>query len=310
MTPLCEKVIRDYQIRKSGKQKKAFREDIKAELREKGIFMREERTKEMVANSNLIAGNIHSAEFVLSAHYDTCAVLPFPNLVAPLNWVISILFQFWIPAVIFAVAFAVAAISRLFGASPHLVSVIFRVIFVAAFVLMIAGPANRHTMNDNTSGVVVLLTLLERMTPAQRRRVAIVLFDNEEIGSVGSSVFRKRHKTVMEKKPLINLDCVGDGRHMLFAATKAYRADEALYARTQQAFQGEFEALHVSAARAFYPSDQFGYKKSLAVAAFHKKKFVGYVLGRIHTRRDVVLDEGNVEYLVEGLLRLIGNEDE
>ena len=64
------------------------------------------------------------------------------------------------------------------------------------------------------------------------------------------------------------------------------------------------------AARAFYPSDQLGFKKSLALATLRRRRFAGPSLGRIHTRRDTVLEEKNIEYIVEGLLRLIDNENE
>ena len=91
-------------------------------------------------------------------------------------------------------------------------------------------------MNDNTSGVAALLTLLARLPKEQRGRVAVVLFDNEEVGLIGSTLFRRRHAHVMANKPLINLDCVGDGEMLLLAPNKGYRADEALWARTQRPF--------------------------------------------------------------------------
>ena len=70
----------------------------------------------------------------------------------------------------------------------------------------------------------------------------------------------------MADKPLVNLDCVGDGNIVLFAANKGYRADEALWARTKAAFPaGDFE-FGVRTARAFYPSDHWGFPKALAMA--------------------------------------------
>ncbi|NLD58357.1 MAG: Zn-dependent exopeptidase M28 [Clostridiales bacterium] len=312
MTELCTKVVREHMVRKGQKRKQAFREMVKAALREKGVFFREERAKGLIPNANLVFGNVRTAEFILGAHYDTCAELPFPNFVAPLNWTASVAFQLLIYAALCAAALVPAGIARLLGAGPVAVSAVFRIAVAALIIWMIAGPANPSTMNDNTSGVAVLLTLLERMTPKQRRRVAVVLFDNEEVGLIGSALFRRKYRKAIREKPMINLDCVGDGRHVLFAASRSYREDEALYGRTRDAFRNEdgFSPLHVRAGSALYPSDQFGFPKSVAVAALHKTKFLGYALGRIHTRRDTVLDEKNIEYLVEGLLKLIGHEDE
>ena len=53
-----------------------------------------------------------------------------------------------------------------------------------------------------------------------------------------------------------------------------------------------------------------GFKKSLAMASLRRRRFFGPVLGRIHTRRDTVLDEKNIEYIVEGLLKLTEDENE
>ena len=66
--------------------------------------------------------------------------------------------------------------------------------------------------------------------------MAVVLFDNEEVGLIGSTLFRKRHARAMADRPLVNLDCVGDGEMLLLAPNKGYRADEELCARTRAAF--------------------------------------------------------------------------
>ena len=55
------------------------------------------------------------------------------------------------------------------------------------------------------------------------------------------------------------------------------------------------------ARRAFYPSDQWGFPKALAMAALKRRRFLGAVIDRIHTRRDTILKEENIEYIVEGL---------
>lgn len=311
MTPLCEAIVRDHQVRKGRARKAAFRALVKAEMRKEGVLFREERAKGLLENVNLVCGNLSTADYVLGAHYDTCAELPFPNFVAPLNWPLSILFQLGLTAALWLLAALPALLCAHLGAPGAVAWIVGGLCCIALTVLMVAGPANRHTMNDNTSGVIALLTLLARLPKEKRARVAVVLFDNEETGLLGSTLFRRRHARVMEEKPLINLDCVGEGETLLLAASKGYRADEALWARTRAAFlPGACEPLPVPAARAFYPSDQLGFKKSLAMATLRRRRFAGPALGRIHTRRDTVLEEKNIEYIVEGLLRLIDNENE
>ncbi|HIS02985.1 MAG TPA: M28 family peptidase [Candidatus Pullichristensenella avicola] len=308
MTPLCERIVRDFQARKGRARKAAFRELVRAEMRKEGVIFREERAKGLIENVNLVCGNLARAEFVFGAHYDTCAELPFPNLAAPLNWPLSILTQLLLTLMLALPAALCAFLARQLGAPVAAAIAVGAACGLLASALVVAGKANRHTMNDNTSGVVALLTLLARMTQEQRGRVAVVLFDNEEVGLIGSTLFRRRHARTMADKPLVNLDCVGDGNIVLFAANKGYRADEALWARTKAAFSaGDFELAF--AQRAFYPSDHWGFPKALAMATLKRRRFFGAVIDRIHTRRDTILKEENIEYIVEGLLRLIDNEN-
>ena len=48
----------------------------------------------------------------------------------------------------------------------------------------------------------------------------------------------------------------------------------------------------------YYPSDQAGFPMAIAVAALKYKKPFGYYMDRIHTVKDTVMDEGNIEYLL------------
>ena len=308
MTPLCAAIVRDHQVRKSRAQKAAFRELVKAEMRKEGVFFREERAKGLLENVNLVYGNIATAEYVFGAHYDTCAELPFPNLAVPLNIPLSILMQLLLMLMLALPAALGAFLTAWLGAPVGVAVAVGVLLGVLASALVIAGKPNRHTMNDNTSGVVALLTLLARLPKERRGRVAVVLFDNEEVGLIGSTLFRKRHARAMADRPLVNLDCVGDGDMLLLAPNKGYRTDEELCARTQAAFPAGSLA-PVFARRAFYPSDQWGFPKALAVATLKRRRFFGAVIDRIHTRRDTILKEDNIEYIVEGLLRLTDHEN-
>ena len=79
------------------------------------------------------------------------------------------------------------------------------------------------------------------------------------------------------------------------------RADEALYTALQEAFSDKGSVMHVEAEKTIYPSDQAGFKASLAIAALKKGKRVGYYMDRIHTVKDTVLREDNVERIADGL---------
>ena len=311
MTELCTKVVREHMVRKGQKRKQAFREMVKAALREKGVFFREERAKGLITNANLVFGNVRTAEFILGAHYDTLRGAFVSDLsrgqldggrrlsTADLRG----------PVRRRARSGRHREIARR-GARRRLRGLPHR----GRGAYYLDDRRARESEHDERQHLrrrgASDAPRAHDAEAAQARRGRAV--DNEEVGLIGSALFRRKYRKAIREKPMINLDCVGDGRHVLFAASRSYREDEALYGRTRDAFRNEdgFSPLHVRAGSALYPSDQFGFPKSVAVAALHKTKFLGYALGRIHTRRDTVLDEKNIEYLVEGLLKLIGHEDE
>ena len=53
-----------------------------------------------------------------------------------------------------------------------------------------------------------------------------------------------------------------------------------------------------------YPSDQKNFPYGVGIAAFRRLKGIGLYVDRIHTWRDTVLDEKNVNYLRDTLLKL------
>jgi len=57
----------------------------------------------------------------------------------------------------------------------------------------------------------------------ERPRVAFILFDNEEKGTLGSRAYAREHPLVRDERLVINLDCVGVGEHLLFLAPEKVR---------------------------------------------------------------------------------------
>lgn len=171
--------------------------------------------------------------------------------------------------------------------------------------LMMAGPPNKRTANDNTSGVITLCEVYAALTEEEKKKVAIIFFDNEESGLLGSRAFRKAHKNMIGKQLLINFDCVSDGDHILFAETKGAR--EKWHIDSFFPNNDSKHPMFEKAEQVFYPSDQKGFPNSIAVAALNHNKFLGYYMSRIHTRQDTVFDEENIRYLCTGILAFIAD---
>lgn len=305
MTETTKTVFEKYEIRKTKKQKTAFIEYIQTVAKENGYACTVESDKKSVRN--IVIGSPEKAKVIYTAHYDTCPVMPFPNFITPKNFLIYLLYQLLVTVIFMLVpAFAMQYVShRIFtaaGIDPTLSLWVFEITLFSILFFIMFGPANKHTANDNTSGVTALLDLMIAMPEELRAYAAFVFFDCEETGLVGSSAFAKKHKEA-HLKPLVNFDCVSDGNHILFAMRK----DAVTYASMlKEAFpENENCKVEILSKGVFYPSDQAKFKKGIGVAALKKSKHGGILyMDRIHTKHDTVYREENIDFLTKGAIRL------
>lgn len=299
MTELSREILEKYQVRKTKKQKKAFIALLQTHIPD--LQVQEMRFPK---SRNLVIGNPETAKVILGAHYDTCPVLPFPNFIVPKKPLLSILYSF---LVVFPIIAAIFLLNLIDFGDPLFWYCLSLVAYAALLWLMLAGPANRHTANDNTSGVITLLEIYQSLSSRQRGLVCFVFFDNEEKGVIGSGQFRKKYRKTIQDKLLINYDCVSDGDHFLLGISK--KANQKYHVPIAQAFSStdskfvELENLK----KIYYPSDQAGFPMAVAVAALKYKKPFGYYMDRIHTKRDTAFDETNIAYLTAHTIAFIEN---
>lgn len=293
-----------FPVRKTGKQKKAFRAAVQAYAEGLGYACREE--KGSFGSRNVVIGNPETADFLVTAHYDTCAILPIPNLITPCNFFLYFLYQMLIIAVCFLLAIFIGVGIGLLAGNGLIAGLFTYGAIWAILICMIAGPANRHNANDNTSGVVTVLEIARTLPEIHRKKVCFVLFDQEEAGLLGSASYRKAHKAQLERQLVLNLDCVGDGDHLMLFPTKKLRKDRDKLASLYPVC-GHFERKSLLLREkgfAFYPSDQMNFPYGVGICALHKGK-LGLYLSRIHTPKDTILEETNVNILRAALTSLI-----
>ena len=308
MTDAAKTVLTAYEVRKTKKQKEAFRAYLCRELEQLGYQPRIEQGRSLVTSHNVVAGDPEKARVLLTAHYDTCAVLPFPNFITPRNPLVFLLYQIAIAALFVVLAIAVE-VAVLLAFDPPLWAALLAMYGALAFCIwwMLAGKANRRTANDNTSGVIALLEMAAALPPEDRDAVCFVWFDNEEKGLFGSSAFAAAHRRVRADTLVLNFDCVGDGDYLQFFPSRAVKRDGEAMALLESAFLSEGKkVVEVVRGLGLYPSDQARFRRGVGVAALKKAPLIGYYMDRIHTRRDTVLEEENVHLLRDGVLRLAG----
>ncbi len=300
-------VLANHEIRKSKAQKSAFIAAVSQYAEVLGYPCRVETGKR--GSRNIVLGDPEKAKFLVTAHYDTPAGMIFPNLITPCNPVTFIAYQLFVVAIFFAVAFAVGIPVWLLTQNKAAGLLVGYIAYFGMLFLLLFGPANRHTANDNTSGVVTLLEIAASMPDNLRQRVCFVLFDLEEAGLVGSASHRKLHKAATETQLVLNMDCVGDGDHIVLFPSKKVRKDAACMAalRALAGRCGQKEITVHEKGFAHYPSDQRNFPLGVGVAAFRKKKGVGLYCGRIHTARDTVLEQTNVNILRAAIISLMAH---
>ena len=241
---------------------------------------------------------------IFTAHYDTCARLPFPNFITPKNFLIYLLYNLLIALPFLALMFAVTwLLAPHFGIAGLMLGVLIG--FGAMLYVFLLGPANPHTVNDNSSGVLTLAEAIRRMSEEERANCAFVFFDHEESGLFGSAFFASRHKKAMKNKLLVNFDCVSDGDTFLFVQSGKARKAYGEVLRAAFAPCAGKEVCMESTWSAFYPSDQMNFPVAVGAAAMQKKPLLGLYMGRIHTARDTVLQEENIAFLADGARKLV-----
>lgn len=299
-------ILEQYQIRKTNKEKTGFIEYIKSRLEKAGYnserdIMIEEKGVGVFKSRNIVVGDPKTATILLGAHYDTCAVLPFPNLMSPTNPIIFIVSQLVLTMLMLILPAILAVILSLLTNNILDEYYTYLVLLFALLIHMMFGYKNKHTANDNTSGVIAITRILEALPKEMKSKVCVVYFDNEEKGLFGSSFFYKKHKKDVKEKLLYNFDCVGDGKEVVFLSKRKARKDEKyiqLLDILQENVEGHDVGLLIRRMKPMmFASDQVHLKKGVGVCAVRKSP-VGRYVARIHTPFDTKCREENIEYLV------------
>ena len=297
-------VFRDFPVRKTKKQKQAFREAVQSYAEQLGYPCTVESGS--LGSRNLVIGNPEQADYLVTAHYDTCARLPIPNFLTPCNFWPFLLWQVVLVLLILGVCILMGLGVGFLTGSGAIGSWCGYLMIWVILALMLIGPANPSNANDNTSGVVTLLEIAKSMPGNQRKKVCFVLFDLEEAGLIGSASYRKAHKSQTDRQMVLNLDCVGDGDYLTLFPTKRLKKDRKRLKSLYKAcgYFGEKSILVHEQGFSFYPSDQANFPWGVGICALNKRGKTLY-LSRIHTKKDTIQERTNVNLLRAALITYI-----
>ena len=303
-----KKVIFDkYLIRKSYKQKQKFSNYIEDHLKAIGYTVKKDNYRKNA--NNIIVGDVKNADVILTAHYDTPANALIPITTGFSNWFIFILSQLFIFFVFIALTSVIVAILSFF-IKNRLLTILISYLIVIAYTLQIQwGFANKNNYNDNTSGVITLLSIMHNLNQEEREKVCFVFFDEEELGLVGSKHFKDKYNHLIKDKPLINFDCVANGSHLNFIYKKAFKNSpnfELLNTSAKKVIEKSRKKFRKGRAlHNIYMSDQLHFKNSVGVVSSVRLPLFGHFITRIHSHFDTKFDDENIDLLTDTMLKYI-----
>lgn len=294
-----DELLSRFMIRKKRNQKDEFFDWIKKNITEFDV----KKEHHSMNTTNIVIGDVDKAKIIFTAHYDTCAVMPIPNFITPTNIFIYILYQLLLVVFLIGIPFVIASfVEDLFPSDGTIYMLIFDGLLFLMCYLMMFGPANKNTVNDNTSGVLTILEMIKKIPEELRDKVAFVLFDYEEVGLIGSSYFASTHKDIAKNKLVVNFDCVSDGDKVLFIFNNKAKKYKELFGKHY--VDTDNVKAEVVKKIAIYPSDQANFKYGVGVCSVIRGKVFDYI-DKIHTKKDTVLREENIYYLIDKSIGLI-----
>lgn len=298
-------ILEYFPVRKTRKQKETFRSAVISYFSSHGYNLTIETGK--LGVRNIVVGNPETARYLVTAHYDTPAALLFPNLITPCSFLPFLGYQIVVTLCILFISFLPGLLLLLSGISTEAASWIWLLCLYAVLALILIGPANQQNANDNTSGVVTVLEIARSLPDNYRKDLCFVLFDLEEAGLLGSAAYRKAHKKQSDQQIVLNLDCIGDGNEIVLFPTKVMKADDAKMEliRTITGIWGNKSISIREKGFAHYPSDQKRFSYGVGIAAFRRSRWAGLYCSRIHTKKDTILEETNVNILRAAIVSLI-----
>ncbi len=198
------KDIIDIKRRFVRSEKKLFLRAVGKKLNEYGLDFELKQFGRIFKSINLETKH-SNPEYIFIAHYDTGTILPFW-----LNWSMKIFGINRQLITMFLLGLFISLVPALlanYGAfDERIVFIILGVTFLSVFI------PNRKNFDDNTSGVITLLTMVHSFQKNNITNAKFIFVDNEELGQFGSRAhlrYLKKENLISDNCKVFSIDCVG-----------------------------------------------------------------------------------------------------
>ncbi len=293
-------------LRLFKKQKERFLNRIETELETRNYETKQIKIRHWGIQNRLLLTKCEEPKIIFMAHYDTPTIMPIgfawvfiflghtkQNIALPLTFVFSIFFAI----VDFGLAYTDAGY-WLF---------IYRAVLIALFLFQFFIP-NPHNEEDNTSGVIGLLSLADWAKDKNlKEKIQFVFLDNEEWGLIGSSALKrswKKEKHLGEDTVIINLDCISRGDIPLLVHHKKDTLAQEIF----PFLQAKFSQTKIVDMKGIALSDNYTFRKrgavdiSLTVPAIISG---GFYISHIHSPKDKGFSPEKTSHLLDALASFV-----
>lgn len=300
MITASKKIIESYMVRFTSAQKQEFIAYVLPQLNRIGYDTKIQTSqKGKITSKNIIAGDIENAHIIFTAHYDTPRKNIFLNRIYPTSFVRTLIIKL-IP--IFMALFIFAFVFKTFGFVWSLIALL---ISLGLILIGSSNVPNKNNANCNTSGVITLFEIADRISPVYKDKAAFVFLDNAEKGFLGAKAFSKEFAEICERKLIINLDCVGDGNDIAFSYNEeTIKKAEEIASFYQNNYPNKRVGLIMLDTNIFQ-SDYKVFRKWINVTAFKRSTSGILYLDNTKSDDDKVLDEKNISVISDIMFELV-----
>jgi hypothetical protein len=301
-----EKIKSTHMVRRRKKQKENFREYLKTEMKNSEYTLITNGCKK---NKNMITNN-KDFKVVVMAHYDTpniTLIMKLGSIIEKIN--IFAKFGFnnrYIRIGMLAISmfiimgFPVIILKPIKETYSSIYLGILCILFAIGLIQVKTTP-NKNNYNDNTSGVLTLLAVADKLKNSKYKNDVLFIFtDNEERGLKGSEEIAKSKEFDFKNKIIINLDCVGNGDTMITSYINAEDLVNPFISALIYKMQKEFNNINIGSHiyKELEDSDYLKFKqgKSISLALMKKTRF-NYIFPNVHTNKDKVINLSFIELI-------------
>lgn len=288
------------QIRHSRKEKDDFIEFLKQKLHKHGFEYNVVQAK-VINSIHLETVSESDPDVILMAHYDTSNIMP-----VWYEWLIRLCGH---TRSLLTLLIFILVDQLLHLTNNDLIIRGFEIVVVLTFIIPVLFIKNKHTMNDNTSGVIALLLLAEKISKNEtlKKRVKIVFTDNEEKMLLGSFQLRriwKKNSFSYKNTKIISIDSIGRGDYVVISYNIVNRiANELNKMFAENQINSKSINMWVTP---FSDAYNFWFKGAVNINMMSKTIIPGgYYIKNIHSYRDKEISKDNIRIIVESLEKYI-----